>query len=76
MPKKNIHPEMQEISIVFPSGKEFKTMSTYKKSDKIHTPVAIENHIAWTGKRANIEDSLNRNVRKFQDRISSLEKKK
>ena len=74
--KKNIHPDYHEIEVVMTDGSSFKTRSTWgKESDKLKLEIDPKSHSAWTGGKANMNDSDGQ-VARFEKRFKGLKIKK
>tara|TARA_Y100000590_G_C15261556_1_gene841471 strand:+ start:327 stop:554 length:228 start_codon:yes stop_codon:yes gene_type:complete len=74
--KKKIHPDYHEIEVVMTDGSSFKTRSTWgKTSDKLKLEIDPKTHSAWTGGKANINDSEGQ-VARFEKRFKGLKIKK
>ena len=74
--KKNLHPDYHEIEVVMTDGSSFKTRSTWgKESDKLKHEIDPKTHPAWTGGKANINDSEGQ-VARFEKRFKGLKIKK
>ena len=70
--KKNIHPDYHEIEVVMTDGSTFKTRSTWgKDSDILKLDIDPKCHPAWTGGKANINDSEGQ-VARFEKRFKGL----
>ena len=56
--KKKLHPDYHEIEVLMTDGSTFKTRSTWgKASDTLKLEIDPKSHPAWTGGKANINDS-------------------
>ena len=74
--KKDIHPDYHEIEVIMTDGSSFKTRSTWGKSaDKLKLEIDPKTHFAWTGGKANINDSEGQ-VARFEKRFKGLKLKK
>tara|TARA_Y100000746_G_C15214751_1_gene330889 strand:- start:302 stop:529 length:228 start_codon:yes stop_codon:yes gene_type:complete len=74
--KKNIHPDYHDIEVVMTDGSSFKTRSTWgKESDKLKLEIDPKSHSAWTGGKANMNDSEGQ-VARFEKRFKGLKIKK
>ena len=70
--KKKIHPDYHEIEVVMTDGSTFKTRSTWgKASDTLKLEIDPKSHPAWTGGKANINDSEGQ-VARFKKRFKGL----
>ena len=70
--KKDIHPEYHDINIVMTDGTEYKTRSTMgKEGDTLKLDIDPKSHPAWTGGKANINESEGQ-VARFQKRFKGL----
>ena len=70
--KKNIHPDYHEIKVVMTDGSSFNTRSTWGKAlDTLKLEIDPKTHPAWTGGKANINDSEGQ-VARFQKRFKGL----
>ncbi len=70
--KKDIHPDYHEIEVVMTDGTTFKTRSTWgKASDTLKLDIDPKSHQAWTGGKANINDSEGQ-VARFEKRFKGL----
>lgn len=70
--KKNMHPNYHEIDVVMTDGSVFKTRSTWgKESDTLKLEIDPKSHPAWTGGKANINDSEGQ-VARFQKRFKGI----
>ena len=70
--KKNIHPDYHEIEVVMTDGSSFKTKSTWgKPSDILKLEIDPKSHPAWTGGKANINNSEGQ-VARFEKRFKGL----
>ena len=70
--KKKIHPDYHEIEVVMTDGTSFKTRSTWgKPSGILKLEIDPKSHPAWTGGKANINDSECQ-VAKFEKRFKGL----
>ena len=70
--KKKIHPDYHEIKVVMTDGTSFKTRSTWgKPSDTLKLEIDPKSHPAWTGGKANINDSEGQ-VAKYAKRFKGL----
>ena len=70
--KKKIHPDYHEIKVVMTDGTSFKTRSTLgKPSDTLKLEIDPKSHPAWTGGKANINDSEGQ-VAKYEKRFKGL----
>ena len=70
--KKKIHPDYHEIEVVMTDGTSFKTRSTWgKPSDTLKLEIDPKSHPAWTGGKANINDSEGQ-VAKYAKRFKGL----
>ena len=70
--KKDIHPDYHEIEVVMTDGSKFKTRSTWgKKSDQLKLEIDPKSHPAWTGGKANINDSEGQ-VARFKKRFKGI----
>ena len=70
--KKKIHPDYHEIEVVMTDGTSFKTRSTWGKASATLTlDIDSKSHPAWTGGKANINDSEGQ-VAKFEKRFKGL----
>ena len=74
--KKKIHPDYHEIEVIMTDGSSFKTRSTWgKANDKLKLEIDPKSHSAWTGGKANINDSEGQ-VARFEKRFKGLKIKK
>ena len=74
--KKKIHPDYHEIEVVMTDGSSFKTRSTWGKAgDKLKLEIDPKTHSAWTGGKANINDTEGQ-VARFEKRFKGLKIKK
>ena len=72
--KKKIHPDYHEIEVVMTDGSTFKTKSTWgKDSDILKLEVDPKSHPAWTGGKANINDTEVQ-VARFEKRFKGIKK--
>ena len=70
--KKSIHPDYHEIEVVMTDGSSFKTKSTWgKPSDTLKLEIDPKSHPAWTGGKANINNSAGQ-VARFEKRFKGL----
>ena len=70
--KKDIHPDYHEIEVVMTDGSTFKTKSTWgKPSGTLKLEIDPKSHPAWTGGKANINDSEGQ-VARFEKRFKGL----
>mgnify|MGYP001384359497 FL=1 len=70
--KKKIHPDYHEIEVVMTDGSTFKTRSTWgKSSDKLKLEIDSKSHPAWTGGKANINDTEGQ-VARFTKRFKGI----
>ena len=70
--KKNTHPDYHEIEVVMTDGSTFKTRSTWgKAADKLKWEIDSKSHPAWTGGKANINDSEGQ-VARFEKRFKGI----
>ena len=70
--KKKIHPDYHEIEVIMTDGTSFKTRSTWgKPSDTLKLEIDPKTHPAWTGGKANINDSEGQ-VAKIEKRFKGL----
>ena len=70
--KKNTHPDYHEIEVVMTDGSTFKTRSTWgKAADKLKLEIDSKPHPAWTGGKANINDSEGQ-VARFEKRFKGI----
>ena len=70
--KKKIHPDYHEIEVVMTDGSTFKTRSTWgKSSDKLKLDIDSKSHPAWTGGKANINDTEGQ-VARFAKRFKGI----
>ena len=70
--KKSIHPDYHEIEVVMTDGSSFKTKSTWgKPSDTLKLVIDPKSHPAWTGGKANINNSEGL-VARFEKRFKGL----
>ena len=70
--KKNIHPNYHKIKVVMTDGSNFETMSTWgKEGDSLKLDIDPKSHPAWTGGKANINESEGQ-VARFQKRFKGL----
>ena len=70
--KKKIHRDYHEIKVVMTDGSSFKTRSTWgKPSDTLKLEIDPKSHPAWTGGKANINDSEGQ-VAKYEKRFKGL----
>ena len=70
--KKDIHPEYHEIEVEMTDGSKFKTRSTWgKASDKLKLEIDSKSHPAWTGGKANINDTEGQ-VARFEKRFKGI----
>jgi large subunit ribosomal protein L31 len=74
--KKNIHPDYHEIEVEMTDGSKFKTRSTWgKASDTLKLEIDPKTHPAWTGGKANINDSEGQ-VARFEKRFKNIKIRK
>ena len=72
--KKNIHPDYHKIKVVMTDGSHFETMSTWgKEGDTLKLDIDSKSHPAWTGGKANINDSEGQ-VARFEKRFKGIKK--
>ena len=70
--KKNIHPDYHEIEVEMTDGSKFKTRSTWgKASYKLKLEIDSKSHPAWTGGKANINDTEGQ-VARFEKRFKGI----
>ena len=70
--KKEIHPNYHKIKVVMTDGSEFETRSTWgKEKDTLKLDIDPKSHPAWTGGKANINESEGQ-VARFQKRFKGL----
>ena len=70
--RKDIHPDYHEIEVVMTDGSKFKTRATWgKKSDILKLDIDPKSHPAWTGGKANLNESEGQGAR-FQKRFKGL----
>ena len=70
--KKDKHPDYHEIEVVMTDGSKFKTKSTWGKAlDILKLEIDPKSHPAWTGGKANINDSEGQ-VARFEKRFKGL----
>lgn len=69
MPRKNIHPKVQEISYFMLDGTEVKIPSCYAKSSKMMLEIDIKNHVAWRDDKSYVNESLG-NIAKFKQKFN------
>ena len=67
MARKNIHPEMHEVSIVLADGTNFTVKTTHgKEGDVIKLDVDPTNHPAWRSEQGTFLNANNDRVSKFK----------
>ncbi len=72
--KGKIHPDYHKIKVVMTDGSTFKTRSTWgKNSDILKLEVDPKSHPAWTGGKANINDTEGQ-VARFEKRFRGIKK--
>lgn len=70
--KKNIHPDYHEITVRTPSGKTFKTRSTYgKEGDVLQLDIDPSSHPAWTGGSALVNENSGR-IASFNSKFGAI----
>ena len=70
--RKDIHPDYHEIEVVMTDGSSFKTRSTWGKAgEKLKLEIDVKSHPAWTGGKANINDSEGQ-VARFKKRFKGI----
>ena len=70
--KKNLHPNYHEITVEMTDGSQFKTKSTWgSKGETLKLEIDPKSHPAWTGGKANINESEGQ-VARFQKRFKGL----
>ena len=70
--KKEIHPDYHEIKVVMTDGTEFQTRSTWgEPGDTMKLDIDSKSHPAWTGGKANINDSEGQ-VARFEKRFKNI----
>ena len=70
--KKKIHPNYHKIKVVMTDGSNFETMSTWgKDGETLKLDIDSKSHPAWTGGKANINESEGQ-VARFQKRFKGL----
>ena len=70
--KKKIHPDYHTIKVEMTDGTQFETKSTWGSEGEIlKLEIDPKSHPAWTGGKANINDSEGQ-VAKFEKRFKGL----
>ena len=70
--KKKTHPDYHKIKVEMTDGSHFETMSTWgKEGDTLKLEIDSKSHPAWTGGKANINESEGQ-VARFQKRFKGL----
>ena len=70
--KKNLHPDYHTIKVEMTDGSHFETMSTWgKEGDTLKLEIDSKSHPAWTGGKANINDSEGQ-VARFEKRFKNI----
>ena len=69
--KPEIHPKYKEITVIRTDGTEFKTRSTYAKSDTLRLDIDPLNHSAWTGGSNKLKETGR--LARFRSRYGGLE---
>ena len=70
--KKKIHPDYHTIKVEMTDGSQFETRSTWgTKDDVLKLEIDPKSHPAWTGGKANINESEGQ-VARFQKRFKGL----
>ena len=70
--KKNIHPNYHSIKVEMTDGSQFETKSTWgKEGEVLKLEIDPKSHPAWTGGKANINESEGQ-VARFQKRFKGL----
>ena len=74
--KKNIHPNYHTIKVEMTDGSQFETKSTWgAEGDLLKLEIDPKSHSAWTGGKANMNDSEGQ-VARFEKRFKGLKIKK
>lgn len=55
--KEGIHPQYNEINVIWTDGTITKTRSTYSKGTDLRLDIDTNNHPAWTGTAAKISET-------------------
>jgi len=70
--KKDIHPDYHNITVVMTDGTKFQTRSTWgKEGDTLSLDIDPLSHPAWTGGKANLNESEGQ-VARFQKRFKGV----
>ncbi len=69
---KDIHPKCYNLTIQFPKGETFETVSTYS-GGKLVLDVDFKTHPAWTGKGIARASDTSTTVTKFNKKFGSLD---
>ena len=70
--KKKIHPNYHKIKVEMTDGTQFETKSTWgSEGDTLKLEIDPKSHPAWTGGKANINESEGQ-VARFQKRFKGL----
>ena len=70
--KKETHPDYHFVEVTLTTGESFKTRSTYgKEGDKINLDIDPSTHPAWTGGKANLNDTEGQ-VARFEKRFKDI----
>ena len=70
--KKDIHPNYHKIKVEMTDGTQFETRSTWGKEGEIlKLEIDPKTHPAWTGGKANINDSEGQ-VARFEKRFKNI----
>ena len=65
--KKNIHPNYHKIKVKMTDGSQFETMSTWgKEGDTLKLDIDSKSHPAWTGGKANLNESYEEIMHSFE----------
>ena len=74
--KKGIHPNYHTIKVEMTDGTQFETKSTWgDEGDLLKLEIDPKSHSAWTGGKANMNDSEGQ-VARFEKRFKGLKIKK
>ena len=70
--KKDIHPKYHKIKVEMTDGTHFETRSTWgSEGDVLKLEIDPKSHPAWTGGKANINDSEGQ-VARFEKRFKGI----
>lgn len=69
MPRKGIHPKVQEVVYQMLDGSEVSIPSCYSKSEKMILEVDIFNHVAWRDDKQYVNESVG-NIAKFRQKFN------